>query len=187
MQLYVHIYVRILCIRITDAIWPKIAPCNRPMLYDTASNPLLPSLNICPIANILGWAPLSPCFIDGNTHPTIPYKFKNSESWDRHQPIPSWIAVTAADCMRWISGCGPDDIHRRQTRSSERGKNKGRRDKAPKGGGSQTGSGECSCGRMKTFVPISHMISHMILQADIRMWCHSWYDITWYYLQHMIS
>ena len=53
-----------------------------PMLYDTASNPRLPSLNICPAANVLGRAPLIPCFIDsdGNTHPTIPYKFKNSRN-----------------------------------------------------------------------------------------------------------
>ena len=51
-----------------------------PMLYDTvtASNPRLPSLYIGPVANVLGRAPLIPCFIDGNTHPTIPYKFKNS-------------------------------------------------------------------------------------------------------------
>ena len=49
-----------------------------PMLYDTASNPRLPCLYICPAANVLGRAPLIPCFIDGNTHPTIPYKFKNS-------------------------------------------------------------------------------------------------------------
>ena len=49
-----------------------------PMLYDTASNPRLPCLYICPVANVLGRAPLIPCFIDGNTHPTIPCKFKNS-------------------------------------------------------------------------------------------------------------
>ena len=48
------------------------------MLYDTASNPRLPCLYICPVANVLGRAPLIPCFIDCNTHPTIPYKFKNS-------------------------------------------------------------------------------------------------------------
>jgi hypothetical protein len=51
-----------------------------PMLYDTvtASNPRLSSLYIGPVANVLGRAPLIPCFIDGNTHLTIPYKFKNS-------------------------------------------------------------------------------------------------------------
>ncbi len=49
-----------------------------PMLYYTASNQRLPCLYICPVANVLGLAPLIPCFIDCNTHPTIPYKFKNS-------------------------------------------------------------------------------------------------------------
>ena len=51
-----------------------------PMLYDTASNLRSPSLYICPAANVLLRAPLIPCFIDGNTHPTIPYKFKNSRN-----------------------------------------------------------------------------------------------------------
>jgi hypothetical protein len=49
-----------------------------PMLYDTASDQRLPCLYICPVANVLRRAPLIPCFIDCNTHPTIPYKFKNS-------------------------------------------------------------------------------------------------------------
>ena len=49
-----------------------------PMLYDTASNQRLPCLYICPAANVLGRAPLIPCFIDCNTHPTIS-KFKNSQ------------------------------------------------------------------------------------------------------------
>ena len=48
-----------------------------PMLYDSASNPRLPSLYICPVANVLGRAPLIPCFIGGNRHPTIPYRFKD--------------------------------------------------------------------------------------------------------------
>ncbi len=36
---------------------------NVPMLYDTASNPHLPWLYICLEANVLGRAPLIPCFI----------------------------------------------------------------------------------------------------------------------------
>ncbi len=47
------------------------------MLYDSASNPRLPCLYICPVANVLGRAPLIPCFIGGNRHPTIPYRFKD--------------------------------------------------------------------------------------------------------------
>jgi hypothetical protein len=48
-----------------------------PMLYDSASNPRLPCLYICPVANVLGRAPLIPCFIGGNRHPTIPFCFKD--------------------------------------------------------------------------------------------------------------
>ena len=48
-----------------------------PMLYDSASNQRLPCLFICPVANVLGRAPLIPCFIGGNSHPTIPHRFKD--------------------------------------------------------------------------------------------------------------
>ena len=48
-----------------------------PMLYDSASNPRLPCLYICPVANVLGRVPLIPCFIGGNRHPTIPYRFRD--------------------------------------------------------------------------------------------------------------
>jgi hypothetical protein len=46
------------------------------MLFDSANNPRLPCLYICPVANVLGRAPLIPSFIGGNSHPTIPYRFK---------------------------------------------------------------------------------------------------------------
>ncbi len=129
---------------------------------------------------------LIPCFIDGNTHTTIPYKFKNSESWDRHPPIPSWIAVSASadtqlERQQTVRGeslavalrtrPAQDDVHRRgrgcQAGSNQRGKEKGRRDqKTPQGGG--TGSQRaCSGSLMKTFVAISHMMSHMISHYDI--------------------
>ena len=48
-----------------------------PMLYGSASNPCLPCLYICQVTNVLGRAPLIPCFIGGNSHPTIPYRFKD--------------------------------------------------------------------------------------------------------------
>jgi len=63
-----------------------------PMLYDSASNPRLPCLYICPVANVLGRAPLIPCFIDGNRHPTIPYRFK-----DDHRRLGSASADTQRD------------------------------------------------------------------------------------------
>ncbi len=40
-----------------------------PMLYDSASNPHLPCLYICPVANVLGRAPLIPCFIGAGRQP----------------------------------------------------------------------------------------------------------------------
>jgi hypothetical protein len=49
------------------------------MLYDSASNPLLPCLYICPVTNVLGQAPLIPCFVGGNSHPTIPHSFKDDQ------------------------------------------------------------------------------------------------------------
>jgi hypothetical protein len=42
------------------------------MLYDSASNPRLPCLYICPVTNVLGRAPLIPFFIGCTLHPTIP-------------------------------------------------------------------------------------------------------------------
>jgi hypothetical protein len=50
-----------------------------PMLYDSdsGSNQRLPCLYICPVANVLGRAPLILCFIGGNRHPTIPFHFKD--------------------------------------------------------------------------------------------------------------
>jgi hypothetical protein len=50
-----------------------------PMLYDTACNPRLRCLYICPVTNVLGRAPLIPCFVGGNSHPTIPHSFKNDQ------------------------------------------------------------------------------------------------------------
>ena len=50
-----------------------------PMLYDLASNPLLPCLYICPVTNVLGRAPRIPCFVGGNSHPIIPHSFKDDQ------------------------------------------------------------------------------------------------------------
>jgi hypothetical protein len=71
----------------------------------SASNQRLPCLYICPMANVLGRAPLIPCFIRGNSHPTIPHSF------DRRTIGRSGSA--SADTQRergngsrpWTSGC----------------------------------------------------------------------------------
>ncbi len=47
------------------------------MLDDSASNPRLPCLFICPVTNVLGRALFIPCFIGGNRRTTIPYRFKD--------------------------------------------------------------------------------------------------------------
>ncbi len=50
---------------------------------------------VCPVANVLGRAPLIPCFIGGNSHHTIPYRFKD----DQH------IGHASADTQRdWGNG-----------------------------------------------------------------------------------
>jgi hypothetical protein len=49
------------------------------MLYDSASNPLLPCLYICPVTNVLGRAHLIPFFVVGIIHPTIPHSFKDDQ------------------------------------------------------------------------------------------------------------
>ncbi len=46
-------------------------------LYDSASNPRLACRCICPVANLLERPPFISCFIGGNRHPTIPYRFKD--------------------------------------------------------------------------------------------------------------
>jgi hypothetical protein len=66
-----------------------------PMLYDSASNPRVPCLYICPVANVLGRAPLISCFIGANSHPTIPYRFKD----DRR------IGHASADTQRDRGNC----------------------------------------------------------------------------------
>ena len=38
----------------------------------------LPCLYICPVKNVLGRVPMIPCFVAGNTHPTIPHGFARS-------------------------------------------------------------------------------------------------------------
>ena len=50
-----------------------------PMLYNTASSSNLPSLYLCLARNVLGRAPLTPCFVRGNRTPTQPHSFGNRQ------------------------------------------------------------------------------------------------------------
>ena len=45
-----------------------------PMLCEDAPSQL-PTLYICPATNVLGRIPLIPCYMDGQTHATIPHRF----------------------------------------------------------------------------------------------------------------
>jgi hypothetical protein len=55
----------------------KIFENKSTLLQHSKQNPRRPCLYICPVANVLGRAPLIPCFIGGNRYPTIPHRFKD--------------------------------------------------------------------------------------------------------------
>jgi hypothetical protein len=78
-----------------------------PLLYDSASNSRLPCLYICPVpgpvANVLGRALIIPCFIGGNSRPTIPYRFKDDRRIGHASAAPptrSGTGATAAGSTR---------------------------------------------------------------------------------------
>ena len=62
-----------------------------PMFYDSASCTAIPSLYICHVKNILGRVPMMPCFVEGNTQPTIPYRFRTQRG------RAGWAADTSPD------------------------------------------------------------------------------------------
>ena len=50
-----------------------------PMFFDSASSTNLPSLYLCRAENVLGRVPLMPCFVGGNSTPTLPHQFGNRQ------------------------------------------------------------------------------------------------------------
>ena len=48
-----------------------------PMLYEW-SRTVLASLYVCPVENVLGRVPLIPCYLNGNTSNTIPYRYRGA-------------------------------------------------------------------------------------------------------------
>ena len=46
-----------------------------PMLYERSAT-VLPTLYVCPVENVLGRVPLIQCYLNGNTHNTIPHKYR---------------------------------------------------------------------------------------------------------------
>ncbi len=91
------------------------------MLYDSASNPpaRLPCLYICLVANVLGRAPPIPSFIGGNSHPTIPYRFKDDRrighaSADTQRDRGNGSRLYEVNIYMWRYGRGPPDgVYRR--------------------------------------------------------------------------
>ncbi len=49
------------------------------LVYFSTFEPCLYICHSCPVANVLGRAPLIPCFICGNSYPTIPHRFKDDQ------------------------------------------------------------------------------------------------------------
>ena len=82
-----------------------------PMLYDSASNQRLPCLYICQVAKVLGRALLILCFIGGNSHPTIPHRFKDdprpgSASADTQQDSGNSSKIYEVNIWMWRYGRG---------------------------------------------------------------------------------
>jgi len=50
-----------------------------PMFFDSASSSNELSLYICEARNVLGRAPMMPCFLEGNPTPTLPHRFGNRD------------------------------------------------------------------------------------------------------------
>ena len=48
-----------------------------PMLCEDAPSQM-PTMYICPVTNVLGRIPLIPCYMDGQTHATIPHRFRKT-------------------------------------------------------------------------------------------------------------
>ena len=49
-----------------------------PMLCEDAPSQI-PTTNVCPVTNVLGRIPLIPCYMDGQKHLTIPYRFRKQK------------------------------------------------------------------------------------------------------------
>jgi hypothetical protein len=81
------------------------------MLYDSASNQRLPCFYICQVAHVLGRAPLILCFISGNSHPIIPYHFKDNQrighaSADTQQDQGNLSRLSELNLWNWRYGRG---------------------------------------------------------------------------------
>ena len=77
-----------------------------PMFFDSASSTNLPSLYICRAENVLGRVPLMPCYIGGNSHPTLPHRFGNQAGATADSSVDRGNGTSEAGSMSSTSGCG---------------------------------------------------------------------------------
>ena len=79
-----------------------------PMLY-ARSRTVLPSLYVCPVENVLGRVPLIPCYLNGNTSNTIPYRYRGLYQ-RRRRRIQDPIVGPVAGSSRSTYGCGATEV-----------------------------------------------------------------------------
>ena len=132
-----------------------------PMFYGSTSSSALPSLYICPVKNVLGSVPLMmgliPCFVEGNTSPTIPHRF-GSIGWNVLRGVAADSRPDAGNGRRrqppvrtpsWMLRCGRGQAqglgrkeHGGAGQASSRGAGAGERNcEAAAAGGSFSGGG----------------------------------------------
>ncbi len=129
------------------------------MLYDSASNQRLPCLYICPVENVpvLGLAPLIPCFIGGNSPPTIPHCFKDDPrlgsasantqqdrgNGNRLYEVNIWMWRCGRDHPRMVSITEAERIRRERISESRTraGETRKRRSEAATAAGAAEGGG----------------------------------------------
>ena len=79
-----------------------------PMLYDTASSSNHPMLYLCLARNVLGRAPLTPCFVRGNRTPTLPHSFGNRQGAvaDSRMDLATAAGFNEVNIWMWSYGRG---------------------------------------------------------------------------------
>jgi len=91
------------------------------MLYERSAT-VLPSLYVCHVQNVLGRVPLIPCYLNGNTSNTIPYRYRGAiptePAADSRSDSGTGFESLEADSSRSTFGCGATakDFHGRSLR-----------------------------------------------------------------------
>ena len=169
--------------RLSPSIWPQIAWCKRQVCpcYTT-----LPATSNCPVYTSaqrqMYWGePLSsPASSTATPTRLFPTNLRLADSWDQHPLMPSRIAGTAADCTRWISGCGATDGASPGRCPSRRQRLPGRIESARQGEGQKRPKN--AAGRRQP--------ESVQRQPNENICCHTTYDVTYditIWHQHMIS